>query len=537
MGGIRSTRAGVSVVAMVAVLAAVAATGTATARSASAAKPIAGGTLTIGTYNEITTLDPIRQTIGGTSQGGDRAFLVFGTLLKVNTKTGAIIPGLAESVTTTDAQTWTLKLRPDVKFSDGTPLDADAVIFNYERFKDPVNAFAGAAAVNQIAKMTKIDATTVEFKLSNPNGSFAIVFTDAAGLMGSPTAIKADPRNWGQKPVGAGPFLMKEWIRDRQTTFVRNPSYFDKPRPYIDTIIVKVIPSATTLAASLKNGEIDVIHVAESVNHLPLATEDPKTFRGFDPMKVTGGVSMVCNLDKVPCNDVRFREGLSLSFDFKSAKQVLLPGVPYPKNVLQCAPWGVGSPYCAKDVVTKYNPTRAKKLFDAVRADGINTDLEYTFNSDGTAGPTHGEWVQQQLAKVGVKVVLRPVSTNVYVTLANRREFQAAIATNPASADMASRYYNDWHSVGGPNGGRDVPNLNNAELDVALEKGRNSIKLEDKIAGFQEAQRIVAKNFLINWLYPHLVGVVSRTTLQLPGYVNPNAPVYRYDEAWIKPGK
>ncbi len=526
----RAITLGVAVLALIASVPAAS-----SARSVSAAKPVTGGTWTIGIANEIPTLDPVRNQVGSLTQGGDRMFLVFGTLMKLNSKTGAIMPGLAESVTTTDAQTWTLKLRPNVKFSDGTPLDADAVIFNFDRFIDPANAFNSRSTVTQIAKINKIDALTVEFKLAQPNGSFGVVFTDTVGEMGSPTAIKADPRNWGQKPVGAGAYLLKEWVRDQKYTFVRNPDYFDKPRPYIDTIIFKVLPQQSVLASALKAGEIDAIHVADSQNHLPVATADPKTFKAFDPAKVSGTVGMACNLDKAPCNDVRYREALSLSFDFKAGKDIHLPGTPYKPDVLQCAPWGPGSPYCAKDVVVKYNPTRAKKLFDEVRADGISTDLVYTWLS--ASGAVHGEYVQQQLAKVGVKVELRLVSTNEYITITNTHAFQAATVVNPPSVDMATRFYNDWHSVGGPNGGRDVANLNNAALDVALEKGRNSIKLEDKIAGFQEAQRVIAKNFLVMWLYPQIIGIVYKHTLQLPNYVSPNAPIFRYEEAWIKADK
>ncbi len=531
----RLARAGVVGALVVALLAVMAPASLAGSGGVAAAKPVKGGTLTIGIANEIATMDPVRQTVGSLTQGGDRMFLLFGTLLKLNSKTGAIIPGLAENVTSTDAQTWTLKLRPNVKFSDGTPLDADAVIYNINRFRDPANAFTGAATVNQISKMTAIDSTTVEFKLSQPNGSFGVTFTDTVGEMGSPTAFKAmGAAAFGQKPVGAGAYLLKEWIRDRQYTFVRNPDYFDAPRPYIDQIIFKVIPSPQTLATSLQAGEIDVIHVADSVNHLQVAIKDPKTFRGFDSTQVSGAIGMACNLDRAPCNDKRYREALSLSFDFKAAKTVALPNVPYPPNKLQCMPWGPGSPYCAKDVVVKYDPTRAKKLFDEVKADGINTDLVYTWNPASSAGQVHGEWVQQQLQKLGIKVDIRPVSTNDYVQITNQHTFQGAIVFNPPSVDMASRFYNDWHSVGGPNGGRDVANLNNAALDVALEKGRNSIKLDDKIAGFQEAQRIIAKDFLVMWMYPQLLGIVSKKTLQLPSYVNPNAPSYRYDEAWIK---
>ncbi len=510
--------------------------GVSQARTGAAAKPQTGGTLTIGTNYEITTLDPVRATLGSPSSGTDRMLLVFGTLMRFNSKNETIIPGLAESVTTTDAQTWTLKLRPNVKFSDGTPLDADAVIFNYQRFQDPANTFAGIGLVSQISKMTKVDPLTVEFKLVQPNGSFAIVFTDAAGAMGSPAAIKADPKTWGQKPVGAGPYLMKEWIRDQQITFVRNPNYFDKPRPYIDTIVEKIYKEVTTLAQTLQAGTLDAVHTGNAVL-LKAATDSPKTLRAWDPAKTNGAISLACNLDRPPCNDIRYREALSLSFDTNLGKRVFLPDVKYPSKEFVCPPWGTASPFCAKDVKIRFNPARAKKLFDEVRADGISTDLTYTFNREGVLGPSQGEWIQQQLAKVGVKVEVRSVSNTESTLIATRKEFQAKDIANPTTTDMSTRFYNDWHSSGGIGGGRDVANLNNAQLDVALEKGRNSLKLADRIAGMQEAQRIMAKNFLVMWLYPYVAGNVYKKTVHLPDWVDPNAYLPRYDEAWIDSNK
>ncbi len=526
-----------AIVVLVTVASAVITTGAAAGSGVgAAAKPVKGGTLTIGITNEVPSLDPVRLTVGSLTQGGDRSFLIHGSLMKLNSKTGAIIPGLAESVTSNDAQTWTLKLRPNVKFSDGTPFDADAVIYGIQRMQDPANAFTGIASVSQIAKMNKVDATTVEFRLTQPNGSFPVTFTDSVGMIGSPTAIKADPRGYGTKPVGAGPFTLKEWVRDRTITLVRNPNYWDQPRPYLDQIVFRVIPDQATLANAFSSGEVDAIHVA-SGPALKAAEADPKNLRGFDPTKSSGAIGMACNLDKAPCNDVRYREALSLSFDFKLAKSVFLADFNYPANTLQCMPWGPGSPYCAKDVKVKYNPEKAKKLFADVKADGINTDLTYTYNTGTTSAVSNGEWIQQQLAKVGVKVTPVAVSTNDYVTITNQHTFQGAIVYNPPLLDMSARFYNDWHSSGGPNGGRDVALFNNASLDVALEKGRNALKLDDRIAGFQEAQRIIAKNFLVMWIYPQLLGVVSKKALQLPSYVSPNAPVYRYDEAWLSSQK
>ncbi len=504
--------------------------------STRAAKPVSGGTLTIGVTGEIPTMDPVRGTVGSLSAGGDRLILVMGTLLNHNTKTGEVIPGLAESLTTRDGMVWTLKLRPNLKFSDGTPYDANAVVFHFERLKDPANAYAGSSIVNQIIKMTALDSTTVEFKLANVNGSFPLIFTDTAGSVGSPTAIKADPRNWGQKPVGAGAYLLKEWVRDSQYTFVRNPAYFDKPRPYIDTIVVKVITNRQTLATSLQQGVLDVVHTATDAAILGVALKDPKNFRAYDPKSTPGAVGVVCNLERAPCTDTRFREALSLAFDYNAAKAIWMDGVPAPER-LECPPWGPGSPFCNKKIVVKYNPDKAKKLVDAVKADGINTDVVHMFNFDGSDGLAHGEFVQQAMAKIGVKVTLRPVTTAEYTPAIVRHDYQMAVVYNPTRSDMTSRYLNDWHSSGGVNGGRDVANTNNAALDVALEKGRNSVDLADQIAGIKEAQRILFDEKLVFWIRPFYTGHIARTTLQLASFQTPSAAQYRYESAWIKSAK
>ncbi len=500
--------------------------------AAAAQKPASGGTLTVGVVSEIATMDPVKIGVNSPQTGTDRALYVYSTLLRFDSKTSTILPGLAESVTTTDAQTWTLKLRPKVVFSDGTPLNADAVIFNYNRFKDPANVFPGVALVQQISKMTAVDPQTVEFKLSQPNGSFGQMFTDIAGAMVSPTAFRADPVGFGQRPVGAGPFILQSWNRGQQMTFVRNPNYWDKPRPYLDSIVQKVYPNSQTLAAELQAGNLDVIHLAD-LTARRVATSDPKTFRFWDPTTTNGTQGMVCNLDRVPCNDIRFREALSLSFDLNNAKQVFLPGVDYKPKSMVCPPFGPGSPFCAKEIRTKYDPDRARKLFAAVKADGISTDITYSYNSDAVTSVGQGEWVQQQLAKVGVTVTIRGTSTPQFIADGNAHAYQVIKATTPTAADLTTRYYNDNHSAGGPNGGRDYGNYNNAELDVALEKARNSLKLADRIEGMQTAQRIMAKYFLETWLYPFVTGNVYKAKLHLPTWVSKNDQVFRYEDAWV----
>ncbi len=508
--------------------------GTAVGGLREAAKPRSGGTLIIGVTGEVASLDPLRATGATvTALGGDRMSMVFDTLLHFNSKTGQAIPGLAESLTTQDAVTWTLKLRPDVKFTDGTPLDAEAVIFNYRRYQDPANTFGSIGSVTQITKMAATNPTTVVFTLGQANGSFPIVLAEAAGMMASPTAIRAGVAAFGQKPIGAGAFILKEWVRDSHTTFVRNPNYFDPKLPYLDTVTFRILPDLTTRDALLKSGDIDMISPGSvGPATINIARDDPKRYSGYEPAQTPGAVGLICNLQKPPCDDIRFREAIALSLDFKVAKQVFNKN-DYPGEKLTCMPFGTESPYCAKDVFTKYNLKRAQKLVGELKADGITPEVTLTYVTNSAFAPGDGEWLQQQFTKAGIKTNLRPMMTAQYSPAIVQHDFQLATYFETLALDMTARYYNNLHSVGGPNGGRDIANLNNAQLDVALEKSRNSLSLAGRIAGTREAQRIVADQFLATWYVPQLAGLVAKKTVQLPDFQTPNNFI-RYESVWLK---
>ncbi len=531
----RSFMRSIVVAAALAVVIATVSTSGAGATIPGAAKPQTGGTWTIGVFQEVATMDTLKTV--NQSPGLDRSILIFDSLMRIDYTTGQVVPGLAQSATTTDGSTWTLKLRPDLKFSDGTPLDADAVIFNFNYLKDPANAYTNIGFVSQITKMTALDSTTVEFKLALPNGSFNLVLTEPSGQMASPTAIKADPKGWGQKPIGAGPYLLKSWSRDREMVFTKNPNYFDKPKPYIDQIVFKIIDQSQ-LANALKTGVIDAIDNAAQAAQLQVAVDEPTKFRSGQIPKTSGSAGFGCNLDRAPCNDARFREAVSYAFDFNLAKQVLLAGFQYDAKSLQCAPFGPGHPYCDKSLKVTVNIAKGKKLIDEVKADGVKTDIIYTYNPASILGTAGGEFVQQQLAKIGVNVTLRGLSTPDYIAATNIRDYQTVVTYSPnVPPDISARFYNDFHSVGGPRGGRDILNLNNAQLDVALEKGRNSVKPTDQAEGYKEATKIMASQHLVSWFTPLFQVTVAKKTLVMKDMAQFNQSFLRYTDAWLKQGK
>ncbi|MFC7657657.1 ABC transporter substrate-binding protein [Pseudonocardia benzenivorans] len=191
------------------------------------------------------------------------AAAVYDSLMKVEPD-GTVAPFLAESMTTADGgRTWTLKLRPNVAFSDGTPLDAQAVVVNVQRHIDKVSSPAHQAAA-QIASMTTPDPLTVVFGLKTALGDFSTNFGGAffggtLGMIVSPAALKQYGDQIGSHPVGAGPFMLVSWVRDAKLDVTRNPHYWQPNMPYLDNIEFRPIPDTDSRSASIQNGDVDMI--------------------------------------------------------------------------------------------------------------------------------------------------------------------------------------------------------------------------------------------------------------------------------------
>ncbi len=473
-----------------------------------AAKQQSGGTLRVAVRNEVPALSLFGLRIGSPNGlAGHQMFAIFGTLLRVDPKTLAAVPYMAQSMTTSDGgTTWTLKIKPNIKFSDGTPYDANAVVFTWKLLQDPANAFNSLSVVQAARSVTAVDALTVQFVLTSPDGSFPQIFTDTAGAIVSPTAyqsypaVKGSSNGFWQKPVGAGPFVLKSWVRDQTMTLAKNPTYFEKGLPYLDEIEFRVIPDQTAQGNLLLQGQIDML-VGGQTPQLAIAAANPTKLTAPDLRKTSGALGIISNAGVAPGNDPRWREAMTLAFDWNVSKQILLSNLPF-KGKLTCMPFGTASPYCAKDVSSQYDPKRAQKLLDSYRADGFSTDVTLLGNLPESA-PGVTEYIQQQLAKLGVKVTVRTVPTAQFTPLVNASEYQISITFVPTQAYPGIRYYDDYHSKGGVKGGQDRGQIDNAELNVALEKGRYSVSQADQIAGWQEAQRIFTKKaFAAAWLAP-----------------------------------
>ena len=219
--------------------------------------PKRGGILRISAPANPSSLDP---ATGGA--GSDHAFLftMYDTLTEWEFETLKPKPGLAESWSFTDPTTLVLNIRAGVTFHDGTPLDAEAVKFNLERNKsDPKSNIKADLASMASAEVT--GPMQVTLKLNTPDAALPGILSDRAGMMVSPTALKASSAgNVTRTPVGAGAYAFVSWADGEKIVVKRNEKYWKPNRPYPDGIEFSIIPELTTGSRSVTAGQNDLMY-------------------------------------------------------------------------------------------------------------------------------------------------------------------------------------------------------------------------------------------------------------------------------------
>ena len=304
---------------------------------------------------------------------------IFESLVSFGPGTCDLVPGLAESWTASpDGLTWEFRLRSGVKFHDGTPLDADAVLFTFARLLDVKNPLRPPVKVPYesfyrgiIAKVEAKDPLTVVFTLERPYAPFLANMAMFAGSIVSPTAVKAAGGElFGKKPVGTGPFRFDAWSQgEKKISLVRNEAWWGG-RPGVDRVIFRTIPDNNSRITALRSGDCNWMD--------GLNCEDIDACRKDPRLKVWSATGMnvgylAMNTDRKPWDDVRVRRAASLAIDRKRLVEALYygsghaAGHPMPPGTLG---------YDDSVPVPAAEPAKAKALLaEAGFPGGIDTEL------------------------------------------------------------------------------------------------------------------------------------------------------------------
>ncbi|HEV8296595.1 MAG TPA: ABC transporter substrate-binding protein [Acidimicrobiales bacterium] len=525
-------------------------TDTSSAAISTTVAPQRGGTLTVGLFAELKSLDSVMNQGAGSAGGGNELGALYDRLLEWDPVANKYNPKTAESVTPNDDLTaWTIKLRPNIKFGDGTAYDAAAVKVHLERSKNPPAGSTGlAGALASISRVEVVDPLTVRIVLTEPWAQFPFMLTMTPGMVMSPTAVQKLGNDINTKPVGAGagPFEFVSFKPGEGVVLKRNENYWNG-EVYLDQLRFVTLAGGPATYQALKTGNIDVAFLRDAAS---IAQSKADHFAGSDTVYSSGGLILVNNgvevtckdqqpapacagkadgakaIPKTPGQDLRVRQAIALALDVDVINQRLTEGTGLPARSLfdQSFPWD------PKVADPKVDLDRAKKLVQEAKAAGWDGKIRLLCSN--TVVPV-GLAVEAMLKSVGMDVDTTKTNVEVLSSVADvitKKDFDVACWGYQLSPDDYGQVGLDLNLRSTSSGNR--VGYKSAAMDAAL--------IELKKARSDDAKKAVFKKIADLWVsdvpsvpYSHATDRLlwgakvhgARTTSQASGV---------YDKVWLE---
>jgi len=446
-----------------------------------------GGTLNFVHQVDPRSLDPVSISTASQSAGIDMFFNAFGALVFVDSENGNVVtPLLAKSLTSPDnGITWVLKLKPNVKFSDGTALDAAAVVTNWDRIKDPANASAGIGNLANVESYTATDPLTVTIKLKAQNAFFPnTIATSALTYIASPTAIQQKGADFGNNPVGAGPFLLKEWVRGDHSTWTPNSSYLNAKKVKLSQVVVRPIADTTQKQNAFATNAANLVWTGSNVDVTAMtqAGGQPNAFT------VVGGLSLVYNMKVAPFTDPTVRTAFVQAMN----RSPIAQGVWAQTEPLQKGLLPVTSPYLdGKVAYAKQDLKTAQKAIDAYTAKNGPIQISLLYTSGNQQILDTATTFKQQLEQLnGVSVTLESVDQSAVVGRWRTGQWTMTFSGLSTGVTADPVLYNTFHSKGSFN----FWGYSNPTVDSALDHSRTTTDPKEQQADYDTVQQQVVKD-------------------------------------------
>lgn len=416
---------------------------------------------------------------------------------------GKAIPGLAESWDLApDGHKLTLKLRQNVTFSDGEPFNADAVVKNLERAKEPDSITASALSI--VSQVKAVDDATVELDLNRPGGALPLVLSDLPGMMVSPKAF-ATPEaadELATKPVGAGPFTLTSQQPGARYELAANPTYWDKDAVKVKGLIWEVMVDPQTRLNAIGSGQLDVAITTPSI------IDQAKQQGLVVKTRASSNVSVLnFNQNRSQFAKPEVRKAIAYAID----KQEIVAGALEGHGAQAAQLFPEGAFGYDPSLTEPYPPDldKAKQLLDEA---GVH-DLEFeavVLNQPGEV--TTAEIIKARLAKIGVTMRIRPVEARELSAVYNQGEADAIVTILVGRADP-TQMLEAYFTQGSPlNPSKTEPD----GLRAAIDEANRVSDPDQRTALIGKASRIVADNALLVPLASYELGGIA--TDQVVGY-------------------
>jgi peptide/nickel transport system substrate-binding protein len=462
-------------------------------------------TLRIGLAEDPDILDPtLARTYVGRIVFASFCDKLFDIDDKVN-----IVPQLALShETSADGKEVTIKLRPNVKFHDGEPLDAEAAKFSIERHLT-LNGSFRKPELATVDHVEVVDPLTIKLVLKVPFSPLIAQLTDRAGMMVSPKAAKAAGDKFGLHPVCAGPYKFVERVQQDRIVFEKFADYWDKDRIFIDKVVFLPIVDATVRLANLKSGGLDLIERVLATD-IKAVQADPKLKLSTAIELGYQGVTLNIGKDKAKgplSQSAKVRQALDLSIDREAINQVVFNGEFKPGNQ-----WvNPDHPYYQKAFPIR--PRDVAKAKALLKEAGVTAPVTVDFMvPKGAETEAVAQVIQSMAAETGFDMKIRVTEFATSLKQAEAGEYQAYMLAWSGRIDPDGNSYIFLHS--------DAPQnysvWSNAEADKALDEARLVTDQTKRKALYETLTKLELDEEAILYIFHRRI-LIAHTT-RLEGY-------------------
>lgn len=466
-------------------------------------------TLTVGLFQDPPSLDPAFAT--ATSES-NVLHQIFNTLLTFD-EDGNFVPELATDwMISDDGLTYTLTLRDDVNFHDGTPFNAEAVKYSLERNMGMADG-AFAEQLSVIEQINVIDDTNVEIVIAQPQGSFLTFLATISSMPVSPTAAAAGTDAFANNPIGTGAFQFVSRTLQDNITLARNENYWDGA-PAIEEVVIRPFPDGSVRYANLLSGAVDMIYPIEPRDYVE-AEDNDEVDTILQP--TNGWRILVLDTTEPPFDDPDFRRALAATINRQAISQVVFNGLEPPAT----GPMPANSPYYTE-------PTNLQGV-DLELAQELSGDSTFALTTIARSPEDQLTQLIQAMASQGdVELSIEPVEVGEYLRRNTSGEYDATTMQWSGQPDpdgnITSFFITDgfWNWSG----------YSNTEVDALLTQAQIETDVATRRDLYAQALEIINEDVPVIWLTNQVRLVATRP--EVDGvFLLPNTGIMELENATI----
>ena len=434
--------------------------------------------IVIAMADEFTTIDPMETTAESNQIVQD---CTHDLLTDTNLTTMQNAGELVESWEMLAPDHWRFKLKPGVKFHDGTILDTDDVEFTFQRGK---NKATTSAYISKITEFIKVDGLTFEVKLATGDVDCNYMFAaNSLGIL-SKEAFESMPEQEAVK-IGTGPWKFEEFVTGDYVSLVRFEDCTLYPVPNTERLVFRMIPEASSRMIALENGEVDIIMSPSATDYSRLKNSDKlqlitETGRGqhYVAFNMSNANSTVSNQ--------RFREAVANAIDKEEMVIAAWDGYAQVSTGIMCRDMG----YYADIEGIPYNAEKAKKMFDELGVTGKTINL---ITSDASHRVKMAENFQAQMSNYGITV---KVEFMQQAALIERLENDGGVEMFILSWTPGKNADYMFRSPLYSKGGRNYAHMNDAEMDALMDAAAGEVDTAKRAGMYEELQTRLTTEFI-----------------------------------------